>query len=102
MIKENTVAFRIHTYDVKHPQEVWEQIKPIKCKDDRWIPQTVGDQVWMWFEFENIEEKKEYLNWIEQSNFTTTDIKGNIKYIKNMTMNHEPWLTQQEIDHWTK
>ena len=61
MKKENIVGFRISMWDVGNPQELWGKLKPRNCIDSAWIPQTIGDQIWMWFEFKNKSDKDEYI-----------------------------------------
>jgi len=60
MILENTVTFRIDVFE-RPVQEEFELIKPKKYKEYQFVPQTLGDQVWLWFEFDTKEEKEIYV-----------------------------------------
>ena len=59
MKKENIEAFRIKLYDCDNPQELYKKLKPINCINSKWIPQTMGRLIWMWFEFANNQDKNE-------------------------------------------
>ena len=107
------VGFRISIYDATNPQDIWKLLKPLNCINTAWISQTIGDQVWMWFEFANESDKSNYINslkpfmihleWHEAMNGKLRDksedkIFDPIEYF----MHNEGWMTQEEIDHWTK
>jgi hypothetical protein len=93
MKKELMVGFRLDMYEVSNPQLLAKKLRPENCKRSIWIPQTMGDQIWLWFEFETQEEKEKYISQLRTI--------GNFKPKKNF-MHEEKWLTQAEIDHWTK
>jgi hypothetical protein len=57
MKKNNMVGYNVSLYDCPNPQEFWNVAKPKNCIDSIWIPQTIGDQIWMWFEFANEDDK---------------------------------------------
>ena len=73
----------------------------------------MGDQIWIWFEFANKEDKQKYLDWIEEneisSNGKATLYKdghestiSKVCYAKDMYMHNDSMMTQETIDHWTK
>lgn len=111
MKKELTVGFRVSLYEVMNPRELWSKLKPEKCKDSVWVPQTLGDQIWMWFEFENLEEKNEYLDslkeieivneydYIDQNGVQTHKIEKAVFKPKNNFMLDN--FSQEKINHWT-
>lgn len=68
MKKNNMVGYNVSLYDCPNPQEFWNVAKPKNCIDSIWIPQTIGDQIWMWFEFDNEDEKNEYIKQISKIN----------------------------------
>ena len=113
MKKENIVGFRISLWDVTNSHKIWEILKPYNCINSIWIPQTIGDQIWMWFEFKNILDKNEYIKnlksieilneWHELKNKRLIDKQEVIIFDPRLhLMQDEEWLTQDEIDYWTK
>jgi hypothetical protein len=107
MKKENLVAFRVSLYDCADPQKFYKDIEPSNAISKKWIPQTMGEQIWMWFEFENAEDKHKYIDWIKVCELKypkawvgddgVTEI-----YPKDIFMHDEEWMTQEEITKWTK
>ena len=106
---ENTVCFRCNLYTCPDSHKFWDAVEPQNSINSIWIPQTIGDQIWMWFEFATIEEKETYLKSIQDLTVTGTyDVMRNGKTYEeeqsckpiDMLMNNEDWLTQAEIDHW--
>ena len=113
MKKENTIGFRVSLYDCTNPQEFWEKIKPDNCIASIWIPQTIGDQIWMWFEFINKTERDNFIStikpleihgeWTEVINGKFIDKKGTSTVNpKDWFMHEEEIFTQEFINHWTK
>ena len=90
---EFTAMLRLHLWeldDIKMtPQKVYKEIYPDNCIKYVWIPQTLGDQVWLWFEFRTIEEKK---NFLENLPIKYKNIKGFIATN----------FIQEDLDYWTK
>ncbi len=108
---ELTVGFRVSLFDVSNPNDVLKLIKPEKCIDSIWIPQTMGDQVWIWFEFETPEEKQKYIDGLMKitvkKSFAEHNNKGKFVNFKK-DVKYDPRehfmldsFTQEEIDHWT-
>ena len=98
MKKENMVGFRVSLYECDNPQKLWRVIKPKNCINSKWIPQTLYEKIWMWFEFANAEDKQNYIEWIRNCDvYCSNSLHGNEKYYpKNMFM----CLSQEKIDHW--
>ncbi len=66
MILENTVTFILHLQTCVQdfeiiPCELENIIRPKEIKRSAWIPSTLDECVWLWYEFNNIEEKENYL-----------------------------------------
>ena len=108
---ENTVCFRCNLYECPDSHKFWDAIKPTNCINHIWIQQTIGDQIWMWFEFATDKDKEAYLKSIQDLTVTGTydDMRNGKIYEEeqsckpiDMLMNNEAWLTQTEMDHWTK
>jgi len=59
------VIFRISLYKKDSPSELFRDIKLDYHIRSIWIPQTLGDQVWMGFEFKNELDKYKYIKQIE-------------------------------------
>lgn len=57
---KNMVAFNVDICDHISPQEFDKRYRPTKLKRRSWIPQTMGDCVWIWYEFESPEEARLY------------------------------------------
>lgn len=89
MIRQNTVCFRIWvSYGNISPAKFYKETKP-KPKtyvQTMAIPQTAGDQVWIWTEFRNIFDKAIYVCGL------TEDQKKNIATD----------FTQKDLDYWCK
>ncbi len=100
MILENTVTFSfgLQTFeqDLRMiPYELENIIRPKEIKRRAWIPQTLGDCVWIWYEFYNPQQKEIYLKklhilfnkkLIETISHTTIDQK----MIDNFTRDDDP------------
>lgn len=83
------VAFRIDIFKF-NPSKTLELLRPDNLKNSKFIPQTLGDQVWIWFEFHTTEEKELYIDWV----------KENHRELSDCFMHDEEFMTQEEIDHW--
>lgn len=94
------VGFRLKVFEC-NPQQLYQDLRPDNCLASIWIPQTLGDQIWLWFEFANKEDKKAYIKWVKSSNITSKNTNGKIVYAKDMFMHSEKWLTQKQINHHT-
>lgn len=57
-MKENISALRISLYECNNPGATMIPFQPQKAKRYAWIPQTMGDQIWCLFEFDNKEDKE--------------------------------------------
>ncbi len=101
MKKDNLVAFRISLYetDTLEPQELYKKLKSKNCINSKWIPQTQGSQIWMWFEFANIQDKNDY---IENLNITWIGYNNKLVNAKDMFMHDEDHMTQETIDRWAQ
>lgn len=88
MRKENVVGFRVSLY-TDSPREVHQIVEPKNSIKRVWIPQTLADQVWIWFEFENFAHKEEYIMTLP-------------KQYQKMFMHNEDIFTQEFVDKWTK
>lgn len=105
MKRENTVMFNVSAYRCVNPQKLWQDIKPNNCIKAMWIPQTIADQIWMWFEFKNEDDKNKYIEWINNC-----DIYCDVSWVlpdgvtkdypKNMFVKNSDYWTQEKIDHW--
>lgn len=64
----NTITFTIYPQycdeilDKILPQDLAFKIQPKSFKQRIWLPQSMGDCIWLWYEFETEEEKKNYIN----------------------------------------
>ncbi len=65
MILQNTVCFTIYVKD--NPSLFYKRISTKKYIKKMWIPQTSGDQVWIWLEFKNENEKEVYINTLDEN-----------------------------------
>lgn len=108
MKKENMIGFRVSLYYCNDWHEFWKDIKPTNCISSAWIAQTIGDQIWMWFEFANKEDKKQFLKELKAKKMKVlgprwpNDKEDTYHDPIKWLMHKEKWLTQKEIDHWTK
>jgi hypothetical protein len=82
MILKNTVTFRIDVCE-RPTEEEFKKIWPLKFKKYQFVPQTVGDQIWMWFEFESKEARDTYVALLPEK------FKGFISEFK-----------QSDLDYW--
>lgn len=111
MKKELMVGFRISLYEVTNPKELALKLNPDNRKSFSWIPQTLSDQIWLWIEFYNEDDKQQYIDNLEPvsivkkyilvKNGKETDvIKESVFDPKKNFMHNESWMTQERIDHW--
>ncbi len=98
MKKENMVCFRISIYDCNNPQELNEKIVPINAIKTKWIAQTIADQVWIWYEFKDVEDRNHYIKKIEAIDIDIIGIDNKIRHPKDKFMHDD--LSQKEIDYW--
>ena len=66
--KETVSALRVDLYDLvddKHPADVLNEFRPTDLVQEAWIPQTLGDQIWIAYQFRSVEER---LAWEAQLN----------------------------------
>lgn len=56
---DKTVGFKVSVF--RNPDAVWKRLLTNKVIKNAWIPQTLGEQVWMFFEFSTVEERNEYV-----------------------------------------
>lgn len=63
----------IDLYVCDDASKLEEKIRPKNCIARKWIAQTLGDQIWVWYEFNTVEEKDEYLEWLKDSNIVCLD-----------------------------
>ena len=66
------------------PREILKPYIPIKIENEAWIPQTMGDQVWVMYEFHSEENR---LKWEESlpeniSNWLLKDRNKISRYVK--------------------
>ena len=91
MIKKRIVGYRYSVYERNaDANRFFKQVEPKKYSDYVWIPQTMGDQVWIWFEFDTVAERKQYEKEMVDIGFD------------RWFMHKEKWLTQKEIWRWTE
>ena len=61
---ERTATFRLDLWDNERPSDVFSQLRalalPFGEGDFLWIPQTLGDQIWIWIEFSTPEVKEAF------------------------------------------
>lgn len=58
---ENISALRVKLYDLKEkPSTILVPYEPKKYVNHAWIPQTMGDQIWVLWEFSTKEERQEW------------------------------------------
>jgi hypothetical protein len=99
MIKENTVCIRIHLYKTDDVKKLHKEIHPEIYKNYAWIPQTLGDQIWLWYEFNTENEADAYKKWIIDSgikSFSTYDNTDH--YVRDMFMD----VSQKDLDYWIR
>ncbi len=89
---ENTAFLRLQIWNLQDigttPQEIAKEIHPANYLNRLWIPQTLGDQIWLWYEFESREEKDNFLAGLPQK---YKDLKGFVAFDFN----------ERDLDHWT-
>lgn len=88
----NTAMLRLHVWELQDigssVQECALEIQPDNFIGRAWIPQTLGDQVWLWFEFATPELRDAFLASLPVK---YTAIDGFIATN----------FTQADLDHWT-
>lgn len=94
--KENLIAYRVSLHKCNDPQKLYNDIIPLGCgvSERFWIPQTMADQIWMWF-FTDEESRAIELDLVEREGKKCGDV-----YLKDMFM-HDG-VTQEDIDRWCK
>lgn len=64
----NTFAYSIDIYGLfEHPSTIEKALRPDKLVDYKWIPQTIADQVWVFYEFATTKEKNTYARAFKKS-----------------------------------
>lgn len=85
---ENTATLRLHLWSLQDigssVQDCALEIQPDNFTDRAWIPQTLGDQVWLWYEFAtpdirdaflaSLPEKYKAIDGFIATNFTQADL----------------------------
>ena len=95
MILENTATLRLDVWGLGEIKETPPScaiiIQPIATAAEfvrrSWIPQSLGDQVWLWFEFESPEAKDKFIEMIPDK-------------FKNLSGFVATNFTQSDLDHW--
>lgn len=72
--------------DQLSPQQVDKLIRPVVYRRRQWIPQTICDRVWIWYEFETREKRDEYIQALPQ----------NMRHYLDTTFD------QSDLDYWSK
>jgi len=90
---ECTATLRFHLWELDDinmtPRKVHKEIHPDNCIKYVWIPQTMGDQVWVWYEFETIKEKEVFLK----------NLPAKYRNIEGLIATN---FTQEDLDYWTE
>ena len=76
-------VFYCNKFYNKSPSEILKLYLPTKYKNHAWIPQTIGEQIWIVYEFETIYDRLTWENSLPQSiaNFLDRNlIKEALKY----------------------
>jgi len=56
------IAFRVNLWDInKHPSEIFNKYKPLTSYRKAWIPQTIADQVWVFYGFYSEKDADEWI-----------------------------------------
>jgi hypothetical protein len=82
-----TVCFRVTLpYGNEHPtpHQVADRLREKHWKRCQWIPQTMGDQVWLWYEFASVAEKEFFMAALEE------DLLSLVTYD----------FTQEDLNYW--
>lgn len=92
------VGYRIPLYVDTHAMS--DKLTPARWISRAWIPHPIGDQVWLWYGFENIHFKVTYLVWIKTINPSAVAYDGTELFAVDMFMQDEEFLDQKEIDRY--
>jgi len=58
MVNEKITALRVELLECEEkPSYILSRHKPVGCTNYAWIPQTMGDQIWVLFEFVSESER---------------------------------------------
>lgn len=61
MSTTTTFAYSIDIIGLfEHPSTIEKALRPSNATDFKWISQEIADQVWVFYQFATIKEKKEY------------------------------------------
>ncbi len=95
MEANNTVHITFSSYvfgfgGIPHPRDYLKKWTggSFEIKSHAWIPQTVGDQIWIFIEFDNEEKKQLFLN----------ALPPEIKHCSPACVDENP--SQRFIDYW--
>jgi hypothetical protein len=103
MKKELLVGFRVDNPGKLDIRSFFKALTVSFCKSKVIIPLIVHDQVWIWFDFATIKEKKRYINWIVESKLSTDMLnkeREETVYAGDLFMQDEPWMSQENINFW--
>lgn len=102
MKAKNTVGFRLKG-DACDPNEMANQLRPDNTLSREWIPQTLGDQVWVLYEFSNQSDKSDYILWVVESGIKSygnyPGDKETEYFAKDMFMHNEDQFSDI-VDHY--
>lgn len=87
---ENTITFTLYPqYD--DMKTIPSKLTPKNYKQRVWLPQSIGDCVWLWIEFETYEEKEIHIKYLKTI-FTE-------KELEDITITR---ISQESIDKYLK
>jgi hypothetical protein len=83
---DKTVMLRIWLQDVamgkmKHPREWFENLAPTSIRSE-WVPQTMGDQIWLFYEFDDRQGKEAFLSELPDNLKPTVEAKLEVHHIR--------------------
>jgi hypothetical protein len=87
--KNKTICIKFWLdYDREESPQVFYSSFITKYKPTRrqWLPQTLGDQIWMWFEFDSVKTKKAVLLQLDDK-------------AKSMLQDN---ITQYDLNYWSR
>jgi len=93
---ENTVFLNVNMRHYEDPNNLRRIIKPTNLLNFQWVPQTMGECVWMFFEFKNEIDKNEFLKYISTVSFNSA-FDGKLKYVDELL---GTFLDQELLDYW--
>lgn len=102
MMKNNVVLVFI-TIRGNDPSVTEKKIRPRIFKDREWVTQTVFDEVWVYYRFNNEKEAKAYYGYLEE-NFKNEKHIGNIAMVNDDQFglvyieNKCTWKEQEWVD----